>query len=344
MLMQTRGLRWTRGLAVMLCMGLLAAAPTQARRDELASWNDGPAKKSIIDFVKATTDKASADYVPPGERIATFDNDGTLWSEQPMYVQAMFALDRVKALAPQHPEWQTQEPFASILKGDLKAALAGGDKALLEIVMATHAGMTTDEFQAIVKDWIATAKNPATKRPVLEMVYQPMVELLAYLRAHGYKTFIVSGGGIEFMRPWAEQTYGVPPEQVIGSSIKTKYEMRDGKAVLVRLPEIDFIDDKDGKPVGINQHVGRRPVAAFGNSDGDQQMLEYTTAGIGGSRLAMLVLHDDKAREFAYGPATGLPDSHVGVFTQALYDEAKQRGWIVISMKDDWRQVFPTVH
>ncbi len=343
MLPNSRIAWWPRELAVVLVIGLLAAAPAHSRHDQLSSWNDGPARKAIVEFVKATTDKSSPDYVPPGERIATFDNDGTLWAEQPMYVQAMFALDRVKALAPQHPEWQTQEPFASILKGDLKAALAGGDKALLEIVMATHAGMTTDEFRQIVKDWIATAKNPATKRPVLEMVYQPMVELLAYLRAHGYKTFIVSGGGIEFMRPWAEKTYGVPPEQVIGSSIKTKFELRDGKAVLVRLPELNFIDDTDGKPVGINQHIGRRPVAAFGNSDGDRQMLEYTTTG-SGLRFGMLVLHDDKAREFAYGPATGLPDSHVGTFTQALYDEAKQRGWIVISMKDDWKQVFPPVH
>jgi len=335
--------RWARGLAAVAGLGLLAGASAQARHDQLASWTDGPAKKAIVEFVKATTDKSSPDYVPPGERIATFDNDGTLWAEQPMYVQAMFALDRVKALAPQHPEWQTQEPFASILKGDLKAALAGGDKALLEIVMATHAGMTTDEFQQIVKDWIATARHPVTKRLYTEMVYQPMLELLAYLRAHGYKTFIVSGGGIEFMRPWAEKLYGVPPEQVVGSSIKTKFEMRDGKAVLVRLPELNFIDDKDGKPVGINQHIGHRPVAAFGNSDGDRQMLEYTTTS-GGLRFGMLVLHDDKAREFAYGPATGLPDSHVGTFTQALYDEAKQRGWVVISMKDDWRQVFPTAH
>ncbi len=343
MLPQSRRFRWIHALAATLSIALLAAAPARARHEDLASWNDGPAKKSIIEFVKDTTDKASPDYLQPAERVATFDNDGTLWAEQPMYVQAMFALDRVKALAPQHPEWQTQEPFASILKGDLKAALAGGDKALLEIVMATHAGMTTDEFQQIVKDWIATAKNPVTKRPVLEMVYQPMVELLAYLRGHGYKTFIVSGGGIEFMRPWAEKAYGVPPEQVVGSSIKTKFETSDGKAVLVRLPEIDFIDDKDGKPVGINQHIGRRPIIAVGNSDGDRQMLEYATTG-SGLRFGMLVLHDDKAREFAYGPATGLPDSHVGTFTQALFDEAKQRGWIVISMKEDWKQVFPAVH
>jgi hypothetical protein len=342
MLTNQQCVRRARELATLLCIGLLAPAMAlaQTRHDHLSSWNDGPARKAIVEFVRKTTDKASPDYVPPVERIATFDNDGTLWSEQPMYVQALFAFDRVKALAPQHPEWQTQEPFASVLKGDLKGSLAGGDKALLEIVMATHAGMTTDEFQQIVKDWIATAKNPVTKRPVLEMVYQPMVELLAYLRAHGYKTFIVSGGGIEFMRPWAEQVYGVPPEQVVGSSIKTKYELRDDKAVLVRLPELNFIDDKQGKPVGINQHIGHRPIAAFGNSDGDRQMLEYATSG-SGPRFGLLVLHDDKAREFAYGPATGLPDSHVGTFSHALYDEAKQRGWVVISMQKDWKRIFP---
>ena len=332
--------RWMRGSALVLITAVLALGTAQARDDHLRSWNDGPTKKAIVEFVRKTADKASPDYVPPAERIATFDNDGTLWSEQPMYVQALFAFDRVKALAPQHPEWQTQEPFASVLKGDLKGALAGGDKALLEIVMATHAGMTTEEFQQTVRDWIATAKNPVTKRPVLEMVYQPMVELLAYLRAHGYKTFIVSGGGIEFMRPWAELVYGVPPEQVVGSSIKTKFELRDGKAVLVRLPELNFIDDKEGKPVGINQHIGHRPIAAFGNSDGDRQMLEYATTG-NGLRFGMLVLHDDAKREFAYGPATGLPDSHVGTFSQALYDEAKQRGWVVISMQRDWKTIFP---
>jgi phosphoserine phosphatase len=335
--------RWMRGSALVLITAVLALGTAQARDDHLRSWNDGPTKKAIVEFVRKTADKASPDYVPPAERIATFDNDGTLWSEQPMYVQALFAFDRVKTLAPQHPEWRTQEPFASVLKGDLKGALAGGDKALLEIVMATHAGMTTDEFQQTVRDWIATAKNPVTKRPVLEMVYQPMVELLAYLRAHGYKTFIVSGGGIEFMRPWAEQVYGVPPEQVVGSSIKTKFEVRDGKAVLVRLPELNFIDDKEGKPVGINQHVGHRPIAAFGNSDGDRQMLEYATTG-SGLRFGMLVLHDDAKREFAYGPATGLPDSHVGTFSQALYDEAKQRGWVVISMQKDWKRTFPPGH
>ena len=334
----------TFALALLFGVAALASGQARAGEDHLRSWNDGPAKKAIVEFVETTTHKGSPQYIPPGERVATFDNDGTLWAEQPMYVQGLFALDRVKALSSQHPEWQTQEPFASVLKGDLKAALAGGDKALLEIVMATHAGMTADEFRQVVKDWIATAKNPVTKRPVLEMVYQPMVELLAYLRGHGYRTFIVSGGGIEFMRPWAEQAYGVPPDQVVGSSIKTRFEIRDGRSVLIRLPELNFIDDKDGKPIGINQHIGRRPVAAFGNSDGDRQMLEYTTVGAGGARLGMLVLHDDKAREFAYGPAQGLPDSHVGTFSQSLYDEAKQRGWTVISMKSDWKNVFPPGH
>ena len=281
-----------------------------------------------------------ADFVPPAERIATFDNDGTLWCEQPLPVQLYFALDRVKALAPQHPEWKTKEPFASLLKGDLKTALAGGDRALLELVMATHAGMTTVEFEQIVKDWIATAKHPKTGKLYTEMVYQPMLELLAYLRANGFKNFIVSGGGIEFMRPWTEKVYGIPPEQVVGSSIKTKFEMRDGKPVLVRLPELNFNDDKGGKPVGINQHIGRRPIAAFGNSAGDKQMLEYTQGG-SGARFMLLVLHDDAAREYAYGPAKGLPDVKLGAFTQAVYDEAQKEGWTVVSMKDDWKQVFP---
>ena len=288
----------------------------------------------------AKVTKAGApDFVPPAERIAVFDNDGTLWCEQPVPVQLYFALDRVKALAPQHPEWKDKEPFASLLKGDVKTALAGGDHALLELIMATHAGMTTVEFEQIVKDWIATAKHPKTGKPFTEMVYQPMLELLAYLRANGFKNFIVSGGGIEFMRPWTEQVYGIPPEQVVGSSIKTKFEMRDGKPVLVRLPELNFNDDKAGKPVGIHQHIGRRPIAAFGNSVGDQQMLEYTQGG-SGARFMLLVLHDDAAREFAYGPARGLPDVKLGAFTPALDEHAKKDGWTVVSMKDDWKQVF----
>jgi hypothetical protein len=325
-------------MKVLLALLLLTNAAFAS--DPLPSWNDGPTKQGIISFVDKVTKEGSPTFVPPAERIATFDNDGTLWCEQPLPVQLYFALDRVKALAPQHPEWKTKEPFASLLKGDLKTALAGGDRALLEIVMATHTGMTTVEFEQIVKDWIATAKHPKTGKLYTEMVYQPMLELLAYLRANGFKNYIVSGGGIEFMRPWTEKVYGIPPEQVVGSSIKTKFEMRDGKPVLVRLPELNFNDDKGGKPVGINQHIGRRPIAAFGNSAGDQQMLEYTQGG-SGARFMLLVLHDDAAREYAYGPAKGLPDVKLGAFTQAVYDEAQKEGWTVVSMKDDWKQVFP---
>jgi haloacid dehalogenase-like hydrolase len=322
-------------LAAALLAAVTFTTATIARaQDPLPSWNDGAAKKSIIDFVEKATKEGSSDFVPPAERIATFDNDGTLWCEQPMYFQLFFALDRVKALAPQHPEWKTKEPFASLLKGDVKGALAGGEHAILEIIVATHAGMTTAEFEKIVADWIATAKHPKFKRPYTECIYQPMVELLAYLRANGFKTFIVSGGGIEFMRPWTEKVYGVPPEQVVGSSIKTKYEMRGGKPVLMRLPEMNFIDDKAGKPVGINEHIGRRPIAAFGNSTGDQQMLEWTQAG-SGARLMMLVHHDDAVREFAYGA-----ESKIGTFSDALMAEAKKNSWIVISMKDDWKKIF----
>ena len=325
----------TRNLLAAALVCALAFITTVARADDpLPSWNDGKAKQSITEFVTKVTKEGSPDFVPPAERIATFDNDGTLWCEQPMYFQLFFALDRVKALAPQHPEWKTKEPFASLLKGDVKGALAGGEHAILEIIVATHAGVTTAEFEKIVADWIATAKHPKFKRPYTECVYQPMGELLAYLRANGFKTFIVSGGGIEFMRPWTEKVYGIPPEQVVGSSIKTKYEMRDGKPVLMRLPEMNFIDDKTGKPVGINSHIGRRPIAAFGNSDGDQQMLEWTQAG-SGARLMMLVHHDDAVREFAYGA-----ESKIGTFSDALMAEAKKDGWTVISMKDDWKQIF----
>jgi hypothetical protein len=320
--------------AALVCVLAFATTVAQAA-DPLPSWNDTATKKAIVAFVEKITKEGSPDFVPMAERIATFDNDGTLWAEQPMYFQFLFALDRVKALTPQHPEWKDKEPFASLLKGDVKGALAGGERAMLEIVMATHAGMTTEEFEKIVKDWLATAKHPKFKRPYTECVYQPMLELLAYLRAKGFKTFIVSGGGIEFMRPWTEKVYGIPPEQVIGSSIKTKFEMRDGKPVLVRLPEINFIDDKAGKPVGINEHIGRRPIAAFGNSDGDQQMLEWTQAGPG-TRLMMLVHHDDAVREFAYGA-----ESKIGTFSDALMAEAKKNGWTVISMKNDWKRIFP---
>jgi phosphoserine phosphatase len=317
-----------------VAVALAAAAFSSLAREPLPSWNDGPAKQSILKFVEEATKKGGPGYIPPGERIATFDNDGTLWSEQPLYVQGFFVMDRVKALAPQHPEWKTQEPYASLLKGDLKSALAGGEKAIMEVVMVTHAGMTTDAFDQIVRDWIATAKHPKTGKLFTQMVYQPMLELLAYLRANGFKTFIVSGGGIDFMRPWTERVYGVPPEQVVGTSIQTKYEMQGEKPVLLRLPKVDFVDDKAGKPEGIESHIGRRPVAAFGNSDGDREMLEWTQAG-GAARLMMLVHHDDAVREWAYGP-----DSKIGTFSDSLMEEAKAKGWTVISMKGDWKTVF----
>jgi phosphoserine phosphatase len=336
--MKTIALR-TFCAALLACLLAFAAISAQAA-DPLPSWNDGKAKDSIITFVEKVTQPDSPDFVPAPERIATFDNDGTLWSEQPLPVQLYFALDRVKVLSPQHPEWKTQEPFASMLKGDLKTALAGGEHALLEIVMVTHTGMTTVEFEQIVQDWIATARHPQTGKLFTEMTYQPMLELLAYLRDNDFKTFIVSGGGIEFMRPWAERVYGIPPDQVIGSSVKTTFELHDGKPVLVRLAELNFNDDKDGKPVGINQHIGRRPIAAFGNSRGDKEMLEYTQGGTG-ARFELLVLHDDAAREFDYGPARGLPNVRLGAFPPELDEQAKKSGWTVVSMKDDWKTVFP---
>ena len=311
-----------------------AAGPVHGRGAGRRAGRRAKAKQAIVAFVAKVTKEGAPDFVPPAERIATFDNDGTLWAEQPMYFQLLFALDRVKALAPQHPEWQDKEPFASLLKGDVKGALAGGERAMLDIIMVTHAGMTTEEFETIVQEWIATAKHPVTKRPYTEMVYQPMLELLAYLRANGFKTFIVSGGGIEFMRPWVERVYGVPPEQVIGSSIKTQFEWRDGKPVLMRLPEVNFIDDKTGKPIGINEYIGRRPIAAFGNSDGDLEMLQWTTAGRG-ARLALIVHHTDAEREWAYDRT-----SSFGRLDKAL-DEAQARGWTVVSMKDDWKRIFP---
>jgi hypothetical protein len=326
--------------AALFCALAFPSAIARAA-DPLPSWNDGKAKQSIIDFVTKVTTHGSTDFVPVPERIAVYDNDGTLWSEQPVPVQFYFVADRVKTLAPQHPEWKDKEPFASLLRGDVKAALeSSGDHGLMELFMATHTGMTTDEFAQQVKDWIATAKHPTTGKRFVDMTYQPMLEVLAYLRANDFKNFIVSGGGIEFMRVWTEAAYGIPPEQVIGSSMKTKFELRDGKAVLVRLPALNFNDDKADKPVGINQHIGRRPIAAFGNSVGDQQMLEYAQGG-SGARFELLVLHDDAAREFAYGPARGLPDVKYGFFTSALENHAKKDGWTVVSMKDDWKTVFP---
>ncbi|HEY2713806.1 MAG TPA: HAD family hydrolase [Chthoniobacterales bacterium] len=315
-------------------LAVVLAALTTYARDPLPSWNDTPPKKAIVAFVEKITKEGSPDFVPPNERIATFDNDGTLWAEQPMYFQMMFALERVKVMAPQHPEWKTEEPFASLLKGDVKGALAGGEPAIGKIVMVTHSGMTTDEFDKIVRDWIATARHPVTKRPLLEMVYQPMIELLAYLRANGFKTFIVSGGGVEFMRAFAEKTYGIPPEQVIGSSGKLQFKMRDDQPVLIKLPAINFIDDKEGKPIGIQTYIGRRPIAAFGNSDGDLQMLQWTAAGPG-ARFCLYVHHDDAAREFAYDRK-----SHIGTFDKG-WDEAVVKGWTVVSMKDDWKTIFP---
>jgi len=302
--------------------------------EPLPSWNDTESKKSIIAFVQKISKEGSPEFINATGRIAVFDNDGTLWAEQPMYFQLFFALDRVKALAPQHPEWKTKEPFASLLRGDVKSALAGGEHAILEIVMATHAGMTTEEFETIVKDWIATARHPKTKQPFTEMVYQPMLELLSYLRANDFKTFIVSGGGVEFMRPWVEKVYGIPPEQVVGSTIKTKFTMQNSQPVLVRLPEINFINDKEGKPVGINQYIGRRPIAAFGNSDGDLQMLQWTTAG-DGARFALYVHHTDDRREWAYDRK-----SSIGRLDKGL-DEAKAKGWTIVDMKKDWKAIFP---
>jgi phosphoglycolate phosphatase-like HAD superfamily hydrolase len=321
--------RFVVGLCLVVC-----ATATQARPDPLPSWNDGKSKQAIVAFVGKLTKKGSPDFVPVDARVATFDNDGTLWAEQPMYFQLLFALERVKETARQHPEWKDKEPFASLLKGDVKGALSGGEHAIGEIVMATHSGMTTDEFDRDVSVWIANARHPVTKRRFTEMVYQPMLELLTYLRANGFKTYIVSGGGTDFMRPWAQRVYGIPPDQVVGSSGKLKFDMRDGKPVLVKLPELNFIDDKDGKPIGIQQHIGQRPIAAFGNSDGDQQMLEWTTAG-SGARFALIVHHDDAAREWAYDR-----QSHIGQLDKA-WDEAVAKGWTVVSMKDDWKTIYP---
>jgi phosphoserine phosphatase len=314
---------------------LLQLAACAAVDDPLPSWKDGPARGAIVSFVEAADNTGSPGYIPEAHRIAVFDNDGTVWAEQPAYFQLFFVIDRIKAMAPRHPEWKDKEPFKSVLSGDMKTALSGGEHAILELVAATHSGMTTEEFENDVRHWIATARHPTSGRPFTEMVYQPMVELLGYLRARGFKTYIVSGGGIEFMRPWTEATYGIPPEQVIGSSLKTKFEIRDGKAVLVKQPEVGSLDDKEGKPVNINLHVGRRPVAAFGNSDGDLQMLQWTASG-GGPNLCVLIHHTDAAREWAYDRT-----SHVGKLDKAL-DEASQRGWTVVSMKDDWSKVFPS--
>jgi hypothetical protein len=331
------GLTMKRYLSAIVCVSsvfMLASCASIQTQDPLPSWNEGASKQAIIQFVEDVHTEDSPGFVPKAERIATFDNDGTLWSEQPMYVQLAFVFDRVKALAPSHPGWQFQQPYRAVLKDDLETLMAGGKHALLELLMATHAGNTAEEFSQIVKDWLATARHPKTGRPYTDMVYQPMLELLAYLRANGFKTYITSGGGIEFMRPWTEAVYGIPPEQVIGSSIKTQFELRDGKPVLVRSSELNFIDDKEGKPVGINQHIGRRPIAAFGNSDGDLQMLQWTAAGTG-PRFCLYVHHTDAEREWAYGR-----ESHIGRLDEGL-TEAKAKGWTVVDMKRDWKQIFP---
>jgi len=329
----SRVLRRPRGMLLGAALAI-AILPVMAQAaDSLPSWTDGASKARIVSFVEGVTDPTSKDYVPPAERIAVFDNDGTLWSEQPMYFQLAFILDRVKALAPQHPEWQTQEPFKSVLAGDMAGVAAAGEHGLLELMAATHAGMTSEEFAGTVSSWLATARHLRFKQPYTELTYAPMKELLAYLRANGFKTFIVSGGGVEFVRVFSERVYGVPPEQVVGSSIRTKYEVRDGKPTIVRLPEMEFIDDKAGKPVGINRYIGRRPILAFGNSDGDFEMLEYTTSGAG-PRLGVLVHHDDGEREYAYDRK-----SSIGRLDRGL-DEAAKRGWLVVSMKADWRAVY----
>jgi phosphoserine phosphatase len=321
-------------LVIAAAFTLLASVASAQAPLALASWSDSPAKRSIVAFVERVTKQGSPDFVPVPERIAVFDNDGTLWAEQPAYFQIMFLIDRVKALAPKHPEWKKKEPFASLLKGDMKAVAASGEKGLLDMLAATHTGMTVEEFNKTVTDWITTARHPKTGKLYTEMVYQPMLELLVYLRANEFKTFIVSGGGIEFMRPWTERVYGIPPEQVVGSSVKLKYEMRDGKPVLVKLAAIDLVDDKEGKPVGIQSHIGRRPIAAFGNSDGDLQMLQWTTAG-SGPRFALIVHHTDAEREWAYDR-----NSHIGKLDKAL-DAAAANKWTVVDMKRDWITIFP---
>jgi haloacid dehalogenase-like hydrolase len=327
-------------LSFVLALFAVVVAPACADRsptvagDPLRSWNDGTARKALVDFVTRVTTPGNADFVPVADRIAVFDNDGTLWCEQPLYVQAMFIVDRVKALASAHPEWQTTQPFKGVLEGDAKAAATSGEAGLQQLVAATHAGITTDEFEDVVRTWIASARHPKFNKLYTEMIYQPMLEVLAYLREHEFQTYIVSGGGVDFMRPWTERVYGIPPEHVVGSRAKMRYDVRNGVPVLLRLPDIDLVDDKEGKPVGIQQAIGRRPLAAFGNSDGDFQMLEWTSSRKG-PHFAMLVHHTDATREFAYDRG-----SHVGALARGL-DEASARGWVVVDMQKDWRQVFP---
>ncbi|WP_299902446.1 HAD family hydrolase [uncultured Ruegeria sp.] len=314
---------------------VVVAGAAYADVDPLPSWNDGDTKSVIITFVESVTTEGSASFVDENARIATFDNDGTLWVEQPMYTQLAFAFDQVKAMADAHPEWKTTQPFQAVLEGDMKTLGEAGEKGLLEMVAATHSGMSTEEFEKTASDWLSTAKHPKFDKPYTELVYQPMIELIDYLQENDFKTFIVSGGGIEFMRPWTEEVYNIPPEQVVGSSITTEFKMVDGKPALMRTNKIDFIDDKAGKPVGINSHIGHRPIAAFGNSDGDFEMLQYTTIGADGPRLGAFVHHTDNEREFAYDR-----DTHFGKLDKGL-DAAEENGWLLIDMKADWKTVFP---
>jgi len=324
-----------RGIIPWLVCIILTTATASFAQNPLPSWNDGETKNAITSFVTAVTNSSSPDYVPPSERIAVFDNDGTLWTERPVYFQLLFVIDRVKELADKHPEWQTEQPFKAVLENDMDTLAASGEKGLIQLLMATHANMTTEEFTEIVKKWLSSATHPTLHKPYTELVFQPMLELLDYLRENGFKTFIVSGGGIEFMRPWTEKVYGIPPEQVVGSSIVTKFELQDGKPVLVREPKINFIDDKDGKPICINQFIGRRPIFAFGNSDGDLQMLQWTTLNQTSKRFAGIVHHTDGDREFAYDK-----DSHIGRLDKAL-TEAEANGWTLVDMKKEWKVIYP---
>jgi phosphoglycolate phosphatase-like HAD superfamily hydrolase len=334
-----------KGSAAFMAVGAISRAATPAE-EPLPSWNDGPAKAAVLAFVRDTTEKSSPKYVEPADRIATFDQDGTLWTEHPVHGQAAFALARVGEMAPSHPEWKQKEPFKTVLARDSAAMSKFTEADWLEIVAVTHTGMSTEAFQGIVKEWIATAKAPRFDRPYTDLVFQPMLEVMQYLRANGFRTYIVTGGGQEFVRVYSEKVYGVPPEQVVGSSIVTTYVNTNGKAVLMREPKPFFIDDGPGKAIGINMFIGKRPQAAFGNSGtadlkaGDAQMLEWTQAG-DGARLMMLVLHDDAKREYAYGPAAGLPNTSVGTFSEALLTEATKNAWVVISMKNDWKRIFP---
>jgi hypothetical protein len=325
---------------VLMVMGCTKPAKDASSKavttDPLPSWNEGTTKSSIIDFVTKTTKEGSTDFIVPSDRIACFDNDGTLWSEQPFYFQLAFAIDRVRVLAPEHPEWKTEQPFKALLEGDMKTVMAGGKQALMQLMAATHAGMTTDEFEQFAKDWISTEKHPKTGLLYKDMVYQPMLELLTYLRVNGYKTFIVSGGGVDFMRAWTEEVYGIPKDQVVGSSVIVKYEVRDGKGVLIKLPELNFNDDKEGKPVGIHQYIGKRPIFTAGNSDGDYAMLQYTSTG-SGPRFGMIIHHTDSMREVAYDRK-----SSIGHLEKGL-DDAKTYQWVIVNMKDDWKVVYKTL-